>query len=52
MQGKLGIVDAHAFADLIVLENNPLEDISVFSDKRDQVLMVIKNGDIVKNLLG
>ncbi|MDU3156508.1 MAG: amidohydrolase family protein, partial [Hafnia alvei] len=51
MKGKLGIVDTHAFADLIVLENNPLEDISVFSDKRDQVLMVIKNGDIVKNLI-
>ncbi|WP_096385967.1 amidohydrolase family protein [Hafnia sp. CBA7124] len=51
MKGKLGIIDTHAFADLIVLENNPLEDISVFSDKRDQVLMVIKNGDIVKNLI-
>lgn len=50
MKGKLGIIAEGAFADLLVLENNPLEDISVFSEENDQVLMVFKNGEIVKDI--
>lgn len=51
MKDKLGVVAENAFADLLVLPRNPLDDIYLFNEQEDNVLMVIKNGEIVKNLL-
>lgn len=52
MKDQLGVVAENAFADLIVLAKNPLEDIHLFNEQQDNVLMVIKNGEIMKNKLG
>lgn len=51
MKDKLGVVAENAFADLLVLPKNPLDDIYLFNEQEDNVLMVIKNGEIVKDLL-
>jgi imidazolonepropionase-like amidohydrolase len=33
MQGKVGIIEAGAFADLLVVDGNPLRDLGLFQDQ-------------------
>jgi imidazolonepropionase-like amidohydrolase len=48
-QGPLGVVKEGAYADIILLDGNPLEDITAL--KRDRVKLVVKDGKIYKNTL-
>jgi imidazolonepropionase-like amidohydrolase len=50
-EGDLGVIKPGAMADLLIVRNNPLEDVSVLSDYRDQLLLIMKDGRIFKNLL-
>ncbi|KAL0066038.1 hypothetical protein AAF712_006866 [Marasmius tenuissimus] len=43
----LGTVSAGAFADLLVLKANPLEDIAVFDRPEESMLAILKEGRIV-----
>jgi imidazolonepropionase-like amidohydrolase len=43
----LGCVKPGALADLIVVDGNPLEDLSLFWDKKSRISLVIKQGEIV-----
>ena len=45
----LGVVKAGAYADVILIDGNPLQDITTL--KRDHVDLVIKDGVIYKNTL-
>lgn len=47
----LGTVEAGKLADLIVIDGNPLDDLSLFRDDRDGVMLVMKEGKIYKNRL-
>jgi imidazolonepropionase-like amidohydrolase len=47
--GSLGVVEDGAYADVIIVDGNPLEDIEMIG--RDHVKLVIKDGTIYKNLL-
>ena len=49
---KLGRVEAGAYADLLVVDGNPLEDISLIGDPEKSMLLIMKDGRIYKNLLG
>lgn len=49
MTGQLGCITEGAFADLIVIADNPLDDISALSRGEEAVLMVMKGGRIFKN---
>lgn len=51
MQDQLGVVAPGALADLIVLDQDPLQDLSLFDAAGTHVQMVIKNGEILKNQL-
>ena len=51
MKGKIGTIKENAFADLIILNDNPLKNINVFSDPNKNVKFILKDGEIVKNLL-
>ncbi|HJO94713.1 MAG TPA: amidohydrolase family protein [Victivallales bacterium] len=51
MEGKLGIISEGAYADLIVYNSNPLQDISVFTKPEESLKLIIKNGNIIKNSL-
>jgi imidazolonepropionase-like amidohydrolase len=39
-------------ADLIVLDGNPLKNVGLFADGRKTVRLVLKEGRVMKNLLG
>jgi imidazolonepropionase-like amidohydrolase len=47
----LGVIEEGAYADLIVTEGNPLEDISLIEDYENNMKLIIKNGEVWKNTL-
>jgi len=49
--GKLGVVEAGALADLLLVDGNPLENIRLVADPERNFLVVMKNGRIYKNTL-
>lgn len=46
----LGTIEANKYADILVLEENPLDDIKILQDK-DKIIIVMKGGEIYKNKL-
>jgi imidazolonepropionase-like amidohydrolase len=51
MKNKIGIIKENAFADLIILNDNPLKNINVFSNPNQNVKFILKDGEIIKNIL-
>ena len=60
--GKLGVVEEGAYADLLLVDGNPLEDITVIGgnelwfeaperDGVETIRIIMKNGVIYKNTL-
>ena len=49
--GELGVVAANARADLLVLEGNPLEDLSVLERSAQTLQLIMKDGVVCKNTL-
>jgi len=47
-EDQIGTLEVGKFADLIVVDGNPLEDIAILQDK-NRIRMVVKNGEIVVN---
>lgn len=50
MQNEIGTVEEGKLADLLVVEGNPLEDISVFQ-RQDNLRLIMKGGRVVKDTL-
>ena len=50
-EGPLGVIAEGAYADLLVVEGNPLEDVSVFLDYEKNLKLIMKDGKIYKNTL-
>jgi len=48
--GDLGVVEEGAYADLLLVEGNPLEDLSAVTDS-DNLRIIMKDGKIYKNTL-
>jgi imidazolonepropionase-like amidohydrolase len=49
--GKLGVVQEGALADLLLVDGNPLENIKLVEDPAKNLLVIMKDGKIYKNLL-
>ena len=49
--GEIGCIKAGAFADLIAIETNPLDDIYCMSQPDEQFSMIMKGGEFVRNRL-
>ena len=49
--GKLGVVEEGAMADLLIVNGNPLTDISLLGDPETNLLLIMKDGVIYKNRL-
>lgn len=48
---KLGRIEAGAYADILVLDGNPLDDISLIADPDRTMKLIMKDGRIHKNTL-
>lgn len=49
--GKLGVIEIDALADLIVVDGNPLDDISLMENPQKYLSVIMKDGRIHKNIL-
>lgn len=49
--GKLGVVEEGALADLLLVDGNPLQDISLIADPANKFLVIMKDGVIYKNII-
>ncbi len=46
---KLGVIEEGAYADIILVSGNPLENIQLIADPEKNFLLIMKNGEVVKN---
>lgn len=49
--GMLGVVEQGAYADLLVVDGNPLEDIKLVADPARNFRIIMKDGKVYKNTL-
>jgi imidazolonepropionase-like amidohydrolase len=49
--GKLGVVEAGALADLLLVDGNPIENIQLIADPARNFVVIMKDGKIYKNLI-
>lgn len=49
--GLLGCIKPQAYADLIVVDGNPLQDLGVFRRPLETIPVIVKNGEIIRNRL-
>ena len=50
-RGKLGVVEAGALADLLLVDGNPLQNIDLVTDPAKNFLIIMKDGKIYKDTL-
>src|SRR5262245_1632484 len=50
-QGKLGVIEEDAFADLLVVDGNPMDHIELVSQPEKNFMIIMKDGKIYKNTL-
>lgn len=51
MEGKLGVIEPGAIADLLVIDGNPLKDLGLFQGQGQHLSAVMKEGRFHKNRL-
>jgi imidazolonepropionase-like amidohydrolase len=51
MEGKIGCVKPGAFADLIVVDGDPLKDINLVASEGKRLPMIVRAGEVVKDAL-
>jgi imidazolonepropionase-like amidohydrolase len=51
-RGNLGVIAPGAYADLLVVEGDPLSDVRVMTDPAKNLKLIMKDGVIYKNELG
>jgi imidazolonepropionase-like amidohydrolase len=50
-QGKLGVIEEGALADLLVIDGNPIDDIGLVASPDKNFMVIMKDGNIYKNTL-
>ena len=51
-KGKLGVIAPGAYADLLVVDGDPLTDLRVMTDPQRHLKVIMKDGVLYKNELG
>ncbi|WP_340112737.1 metal-dependent hydrolase family protein [Maribellus mangrovi] len=50
-KGELGVIKEGAYADLLIVDGNPLEDLSLVADPEKNFVVIMKDGKVYKNTL-
>jgi len=50
-EGPLGVIEVGAYADLLLINGNPLEDISILTNPGENLALIMKDGKIYKNTI-
>jgi len=51
LAGPLGVIQEGAYADILVVDGNPLEDILLLGDAKNNIPLIMKDGKVYKNEL-
>jgi len=51
LEGQVGVITPGAFADLLVLDGNPLEDISVLTEPEQRLRLIMSRGRVTRHRL-
>ncbi|KQN74833.1 amidohydrolase family protein [Devosia sp. Leaf64] len=51
LEGQVGVIAEGAFADLLIVDGNPLSDISLLQDDGAHMPLIMANGRVIKNVL-
>ncbi|MCT4588841.1 MAG: amidohydrolase family protein [Carboxylicivirga sp.] len=49
--GKLGVIEEGAFADILLIKGNPLEKLEVLLEPEKNLLVIMKDGKVFKNII-
>ena len=49
--GKLGVIEEGAYADLLLINGNPLEDSSILTNPEENLALIMKDGKIYKDMI-
>jgi len=49
--GALGVVKEGAYADLILVDGNPLQNLDLVADPENSFVVIMKDGKLYKNTL-
>jgi imidazolonepropionase-like amidohydrolase len=50
-EGPLGVIEEGAYADLLIIEGNPMQDITILADPENNLRLIMKDGVIYKNTM-
>ena len=50
-EGPLGVIQEGAYADLLLIDGNPLEDVTLLADYENNIDLIMKDGVVYKNTL-
>ena len=50
--GKLGVIEEGALADILLIDGDPLSDISILANPEQNLALIMQDGKIYKNALG
>ena len=48
---KLGVIEEGAYADMILVNGNPMEDINIMVDYDKNFALIMKDGNVYKNTI-
>jgi imidazolonepropionase-like amidohydrolase len=48
--GKLGVIEPGAWADLLLVNGDPLRNLELLADPERNLTVIIKNGKVVKDI--
>ncbi len=51
LQGPLGVIQKGAYADILIVNGNPLDEIEILGDAKNNIPLIMKDGVIYKNTL-
>ncbi len=49
--GKLGVIEEGAYADLLLVDGNPVEKLALLADPGRNLVVIMKDGKVHKNTL-
>jgi len=49
--GKLGVIEEGAYADLLLINGDPLKDISILTKPEENLALIMKDGKVYKNAI-
>ena len=50
-EGRLGVIEEGAYADVLLVQGNPLDDPEILTDPGENLHLIMKDGIVFKNRL-